>query len=89
MTVNRNETITLPKWLLLAAIPVLVSVVTAFGFEKSTSATRDEKISQLQERMKDNYSALLKIDGDKVDRTEFKLITDQLNRIEDKLNKGK
>jgi len=35
MTVNRNETITIPKWLLLAAIPVLVSVATAFGFEKA------------------------------------------------------
>jgi len=79
MTVNRNEVVTIPKWLVIVLLPMLIAGITSFGFFKANNAKQEEKMMQTEK-------TLLRIDDTKVDAKEFKMLQDQLNRIENKLD---
>lgn len=48
MTFNRDEVITLPKWLVALVIPVIVSAITTWGIFTAKQARIDEKIAQIE-----------------------------------------
>ena len=80
MTVDRNEVITIPKWILVVLLPLTVTAVTSFGIFRSQSAKQDEKL--LNQEKKITY-----IETSKVNREEFIMLKEQLNRIESKIDK--
>lgn len=80
MTVNKNDVITIPKWLVIIILPMLVAGVTSFGFYKANTAKQEEKLNSTEKQ-------LIRIDDSKVSKAEFGMLKDQLGRIEDKLDK--
>ena len=79
MTINRNEVITIPKWILVILIPILATAITSYGVFKGQTAKQDEKLMN-QER------EITHIEATKVSRDEFLMLQNQLNRIESKLD---
>jgi hypothetical protein len=60
-------------------LPPLIAGNASYGFFKANNAKQEEKIIQ-------NEKMLLRLDETKVSNTEFKMLQDQLNRIESKLD---
>lgn len=79
MTFNKSEVIEIPKWLIVLVLPMIVAGVVSYGLFKANSAKNEEKVNQMDARME-------KIDRAKVDRNEFVMMQNQLNRIEQKLD---
>ena len=79
MTVNRNDVITIPKWLVIWLLPMLIAGITSYGFYRANNAKLEEKIAS-QEK------TVIKIENNKVSTGEFKMMQGQLDRIETKLD---
>lgn len=79
MTINKSEVITLPKWLVILVLPMIISLVTAYGLFRANSARVDEKLISTKQE-------LLRIDNSKASKDEFNLVKEQLNRIEKKID---
>ena len=80
MTVDRNESIKIPKWLVMYVMPGLVSLVVSYGVFKGNEARTDTILIQHSEAIKN-------IQDTKVDRNEQNLILNSLQRIEIKLDR--
>lgn len=79
MTINKEDVITLPKWLVIVVLPMTVSAIISFGVFKAGAAKQEEKVSNIE-------NVTDKLEREKVDRNEFTLIQSQLNRIEEKVD---
>jgi hypothetical protein len=82
MTVNRNDVITLPKWLVIIVLPMIISLASAYGLHSATEGKNEVKIENLQKETEK------KVNKSEVD-TRFESIQKQLDRIENKLDNTK
>ena len=71
MTIDKKEVISIPKWLILVIIPILVGGMGGYASSRASSA-RTEKQVEVNTRLLDS----------KVSRDEFALVIKQLDRIE-------
>ena len=74
MTFNKKDTITLPKWLIIILIPILMSSITAYGVVKAKDA-------KLEKQVEINTSALEK----KADAVDIGSLKEAMDRIENDL----
>ena len=90
MTIDRKETISIPKWLLLLAIPTIMGV---FGSLLSSAVAK----GSLGKQVEVNTLRLDKVEKNKVNTIEFEMVKEllveikgenkqQLTRIESKLD---
>lgn len=79
MTVDKKEVITIPKWLVIWISPAIVSIIIGYGAYKTFSAN----IETIQIMQKDQIKQL---QDSKIDRNEFNIILQQLDKIEKKLD---
>jgi len=79
MTIDKKEVITLPKWLVILVLPMIVSLVVSFGLMSETKATLETKAHR-------NEAEIQKLYDQKTDRNEMNLLINTLNRIENKLD---
>jgi hypothetical protein len=80
VTLNKDNTIKIPTWLITVIIGIALPLVTSYGFYKSQSARQDETVKNQKE-------SIIELKVSKVDRSEFQLVIQQLNRIEEKIDK--
>ena len=52
MTVNKNDVITIPKWLVIIVLPILFSAITSYGIYRARIATVETKITNVEESIK-------------------------------------
>ena len=79
MTIDKKEVITLPKWLVILVLPMLVSGLVAYGAMSSWKGSYENKVET-------NEIQIQKLDEKKVDRNEYNQLLNTLNRIENKLD---
>ena len=79
MTIDKKEVITLPKWLIVLVLPMLVSGLVAYGAISSWKGSYENKVET-------NELQIQRLDERKVDRNEFNQLLNTLNRIENKLD---
>lgn len=81
MTVSKNESITIPKWLVIFLAPMIVAIVTSYVTAQVTSAKYELKIVELE-----------KITDKKINKAEadlqFQFIKQQLDVINKKLDRN-
>ena len=80
MTLDKNDIITLPKWLVIVVLPMIVSAIISFGLFRANAAKQEEKVSNV-------INVTNELKQTKVDRNEFIMIQNQLNRIESKVDR--
>jgi len=81
MTISKTDKITIPTWILAIIMGVMIPLATSYSFNKTTLDKQEEKTAYNKEQIK-------KLESEKVDRSEFKIIQDQLLRIEQKLDRN-
>ena len=79
MTIDKKDVITLPKWLVILVLPMLVSGLVAFGAISTWKGSYETKASR-------NEAEIQKLYDQKTDRNEMNLLINTLNRIENKLD---
>jgi len=79
MTVDKKEVITLPKWLVILVLPMLVSGLVAYGAMSSWKGTYENKVET-------NEVQIQRLEEKKVNRDEYNQLINTLNRIENKLD---
>jgi len=79
MTINKNDSVTLPKWLLIVFIPIFLSGITAWVTSQVTSAKYELQIANLEKAL------VLKSNANEVN-LQFQFIKEQLNTINKKLD---
>lgn len=90
MTIDKKEVITIPKWLLLLVIPAITGIFGSLLYSAVTKGSYQRQVDV-------NTLRLDKVEANKVNVIEFKIITDmlteiktedkqQLTRIENKLD---
>lgn len=79
MTINKKDTITIPKWLLMLLIPVLVGGVSGLITSSFTLGKNSKQIEI-------NTKRLDMVESDKVNLKQFSMIEKSLERIENKLD---
>jgi len=79
MTLDKNDIITLPKWLVILVLPMIVSAIISFGLFRANAAQQEEKVNNV-------VITTNELKQNKVDRNEFIMIQNQLNRIEGKVD---
>lgn len=79
MTIDKKEVITLPKWLVILVLPMLVSAIVAFGAISAWKGSYETKAER-------NEHEIQKLYDQKTDRTEMNILLNTLNRIENKLD---
>lgn len=89
MTVNKNDVITIPKWLVIVLTPIVVAGLTTWGVYRSTNAKNEQRLDIQEKQTEYAIKLTEKLDNDKVSRKEFVMLQSQLNRIEDKLDNKK
>jgi len=81
MTINKNEAITIPKWLVIFLMPMLVAGITSFVAIQVTSAKYEMKLIEVE-----------KIADKKINKAEadlqFQFIKQQLDVINKKLDRN-
>lgn len=82
MTINKESVVRIPTWIITVIIGIALPLITSYGFYRSQSARQDEKTANQKE-------SIHELQQSKVDRTEFILVKEQLNRIEEKIDKKK
>jgi hypothetical protein len=80
MTIRKDDIITLPTWMVVLLLPIVVSAVISFGVFKASAAQQKEKVDNV-------INTTNELKQNKVDRNEFIMIQNQLNRIEEKVDK--
>lgn len=79
MTVDRKETITLPKWLLVVFLPLVISFAGSYTTIKIVQASTSKQVEV-------NTDEIKELRNNKADKDVLKLIYDQLKDINDKLD---
>lgn len=79
MTLDKNDIITLPKWLVIVVLPMVVSAIISFGLFRANAAQQEEKVNNV-------INVTNELKQNKVERNEFIMIQNQLNRIEEKVD---
>jgi hypothetical protein len=80
MTVNRKDVITIPKWLVIVLIPIVMGSVGGFAASRFNYGKNEKQIEV-------NTKRLDVVEQNKVDNARFVIIENSLNRIEDKLDR--
>ena len=75
MTFDRNSVIKIPTWLIAVALPIILSILTAILVSNASSAVTRRQVEINAEQIKE-----------KVNKSEFEIIREQLNRMEIKLD---
>lgn len=75
MTVDKREQITLPVWVISGLVSIVLAGFTTWGVISAKAAT-------LEVRASHNEINIETLRSEKVDRNEFILFKDQLNKIE-------
>lgn len=75
MTIDRNSVIKIPTWLIAIALPMVISILTAVIITNASNAATRKQVEINTEEIKN-----------RVNRAEFEIIREQLNRIEGKLD---
>jgi hypothetical protein len=79
MTIDKSETVTFPKWLVIVVVPILISAIVGFSAGRFGDGRQYQKIETQGERIEN-------LEKSKVDKEVLKIFQDQLNRIEQKLD---
>lgn len=79
MTVDKKEVITIPKWLVIWVIPMIISLIVAYGTISTWKGSYETKAIR-------NEQEIIRLQDQKVDRNEIANLREQLNRIESKLD---
>jgi len=80
MTIDKKEVITLPKWLVILVLPMLISAIITYGGLSGTKAT-------LQTKALRNEQEIQRLYDQKCDRNEFNKLYDIMIRVENKVDK--
>lgn len=80
MTIQKDKTINIPIWLVSIVLPLLIAVFSSYVINE----TRYQDIKTKTEIYNEDIKT---IKSNKVERMEFEILKQQLNRIEDKLDK--
>jgi len=75
MTIDKREQITIPVWVISGLVSILLAGATTWGIISAKAAT-------LEIRANHNEINIETLRSEKVDRNEFILFKDQLNKIE-------
>ena len=95
MVLNKSEVITIPKWLVIVLFPILIGGIAGYATSRFNAGRQEKEIEVTMDASKVNALAIKELktnelndlQATKVDRNEFKLVVDQLNRIELKIDK--
>jgi hypothetical protein len=79
MTINKSETITIKKWVVLLVLPFAVSAVVGYSASQFAKGRQENQIIVNTKRI-DN------LESNKVERNELELVLDGIDRIEKKLD---
>ena len=82
MTIDKDRFVKIPIWLVSIVLPLLIAAFAGFVTDQVMSAG-DRKQIEVNTKRLDYIPYQLE---NKVDRREFEIFKDQLNRIEDKLD---
>jgi hypothetical protein len=80
MTIDKREVITIPKWLVIVLIPIIMGSIGGFAVGRFDAGRNSKQIEV-------NTKRLDVVERNKVDMETFKVIEGSLQRIEDKLDK--
>ena len=75
MTIDKREQITIPVWVISGLVSILLAGATTWGIISAKAAT-------LELRATHNENNIETLRSEKVDRNEFTIFKDQLNKIE-------
>lgn len=81
MTVNKNEVVTIPKWLVIVLMPAFVAAFTGYGTYKISSTKYELEIENLKSESEK------KINKAEVE-VQFNDLRNRLTRIEDKIDQS-
>ena len=76
MTLDKNNVIRIPTWLIAVFLPLAISIIAAIIVSNANGAATRKQVEINTDQIKE-----------KVNRNEFDIIKDQLDRIEDKVDK--
>ena len=79
MTIDKKDVVTLPKWLVILVLPMIISAIVAYGLVSETKATLETKSVR-------NEQEITRLQDQKIDRNELNQLINTLNRIELKLD---
>ena len=82
MTIEKDKYVKIPVWLVAVVLPLLIASITTYATNRASNAKLDKQV-EINTQKWDELPAYL---DKKVDRTEFIIIQNQLNRIEEKLD---
>jgi hypothetical protein len=83
MTIQTERYVKLPVWLVSALIPTIVTLGIYYTVNKVSTASIKKQVEVNTLILREDIPNAL---DKKVDRTEFKIIIDQLNRMERKMD---
>jgi len=75
MTLDRRETINIPKWLVIVAIPILLGGVGGYATSRYSAGKQEKQIEV-------NTKRLDVVESNKVNYKEFELVLEGIDRIE-------
>lgn len=79
MTVDKQDTVSIPKYLILIVVPIMVSVMSSLFTVATAKAALETKVTKQDKEIQQLFET-------KTDRTEQALIMRALDRIESKLD---
>jgi hypothetical protein len=80
MTIDKKHVVTIPVWLLVLILPILISGIVGYAASRYNSGATERQVDI-------NTGRLDNVEKDKVDNGEFDMLKDQLNRIETKTDR--
>ena len=75
MTLDKNNVIRIPTWLIAVFLPLVISIIAAIIVSNANGAATRKQVEINTDQIKE-----------KVSRNEFDIIKDQLDRIENKVD---
>ena len=75
MTLDKNNVIRIPTWLIAVFLPLVISIIAALIVSNASVAATRKQVEINTDQIKE-----------KVSRNEFNIIKDQLDRIENKVD---
>jgi hypothetical protein len=78
MTINKSDVVTLPKWLIIIIIPIMLGSI-GYAASRFAAGKQDKQIEV-------NTKRLDVVESNKIDRVQFEMIENSLIRIESKLD---
>jgi hypothetical protein len=79
MTLNKADVITIPKWLVIVIIPLVLGGIGGYATSRFDKGRQEKQIEV-------NTKRLDVVESNKVDREQFIMIENTLTRIENKLD---